>query len=83
LLAAFEAGNIAEARRIHLKLFPLCRDLLGLATNPIPVKQAMALLGRGNAELRLPLYPLDERGLASLRRSLERYGLLRGEPGIR
>jgi len=82
LLASFEAGNLAEARRIHLKLFPLCRDLLGLATNPIPVKQAMALLGRGNAELRLPLYPLDERGLASLRRSLERYGLLRGEPGI-
>lgn len=79
LLAAFGAGDMAEALRLHLKLFPLCRDLLGLATNPIPVKQAMALLGRGSAELRLPLFPLDERGVASLRRSLARYGLLRGE----
>ena len=30
----------AEARRLHPKLFPLCRDLLGLAANPIPVKTA-------------------------------------------
>jgi len=76
LLAAFAAGDIAEARRRHLQLFPLCRDLLGIATNPTPVKQAMALLGRGNAELRLPLVPLDERGLALLHLSLQRYGLL-------
>jgi 4-hydroxy-tetrahydrodipicolinate synthase len=76
MLAAFEAGDLAEARRLHLKLFPLCRDLLGLATNPIPLKAALALLGRGNGDVRLPLTPLDERSLASLRRSLERYGLL-------
>jgi 4-hydroxy-tetrahydrodipicolinate synthase len=76
MLTAFDAGDIAEARRRHLQLFPLCRDLLGLASNPIPLKQAMALLGRGNGEVRLPLYPLDERGLSSLRRALERYGLL-------
>jgi 4-hydroxy-tetrahydrodipicolinate synthase len=76
MVAAFEAGDLAEARRLHLKLFPLCRDLLGLATNPIPLKAALALLGRGNGDVRLPLTPLDERSLASLRRSLERYGLL-------
>jgi 4-hydroxy-tetrahydrodipicolinate synthase len=76
MLAAFEAGDLAEARRLHLKLFPLCRDLLGLATNPIPLKAALALLGRGNGDVRLPLTPLDERGLATLRRTLERYGLL-------
>ncbi|WP_435007212.1 4-hydroxy-tetrahydrodipicolinate synthase [Tundrisphaera lichenicola] len=73
---AFREGNIAEARRIHQKLFPLCRDLLGLASNPIPVKLALALLGRGNGELRLPLLPPDESGIAALRKSLERYGLL-------
>ena len=43
------------------RLFPLCRDLLGLAPNPIPVKTALAILGRGNGEMRLPLCPLDER----------------------
>ena len=36
LVRAFDAGNIAEAQRWHRKLFPLCRDMLGLATNPIP-----------------------------------------------
>src|SRR5438128_7640998 len=38
LVGAFEAGRIAEAQSLHRKLFPLCRDMLGVATNPIPVK---------------------------------------------
>ena len=76
LIKAFQAGDLVEARRLHLKLFPLCRDLLGIASNPIPVKLALAMLGRGNGELRLPLFPPDERGRDSLRRSLLRYGLL-------
>ncbi len=76
LIQAFQAGDLAEARRRHLKLFPLCRDLLGIASNPIPLKLALALLGRGNGELRLPLFPPDERGKAALRASLVRYGLL-------
>lgn len=76
LLDAFGRGDLAEARRRHAALFPLCRDLLSLAPNPIPVKAALALLGRGNGELRLPLCPLEERALPLLRRSLERYQLL-------
>jgi len=40
------------------------------------VKTALALLGRGNGELRLPLCPPDERGRETLRRSLARYGIL-------
>lgn len=76
MLEAFKQGDLAEARGRHASLFPLCRDLLGVATNPIPVKTAMALLGRGNGELRLPLCPPDDRGRESLRRSLVRYGLM-------
>ena len=49
MVEAFRAGRIEEARRIHARLFPLCRDLLGLAPNPIPVKAALALLGRCRA----------------------------------
>jgi 4-hydroxy-tetrahydrodipicolinate synthase len=78
LIKAFQAGDLVGARRLHLKLFPLCRDLLGVASNPIPVKLALAMLGRGNGELRLPLFPPDERGREALRRSLIRYGLLPG-----
>src|SRR5207247_2081027 len=46
LVRAFDAGRVHEAREWHRKIFPLCRDLLGVATNPIPVKAAMKLLGR-------------------------------------
>ncbi len=76
LLAAFERGDLAEARRRHAQLFPLCRDLLGLAPNPIPVKTALALLGRGTGEMRLPLCPPDDRASDALRRTLVRYGLI-------
>jgi 4-hydroxy-tetrahydrodipicolinate synthase len=78
MIDAFEAGDLAEARRRHLALFPLCRDLLGLAPNPVPVKTALSLLGRASGDLRLPMCPLDDRGGSLLRASLERYGLLRG-----
>ena len=54
-------------------------DLLGVSTNPIPVKQALAFLGRGTGELRLPMCPPDERGRLAIRRSMARYGLLPAE----
>ncbi len=44
LLSAFASGDLAGAQKWHRKLFPLCRDMLGLATNPIPIKAAMWML---------------------------------------
>jgi 4-hydroxy-tetrahydrodipicolinate synthase len=76
MLVAFEAGKISEAQRLHRKLFPLCRDLLGAATNPIPIKTAMKLLGRDSGELRLPMCPMDAAGEARLRQTLRDYGSL-------
>jgi 4-hydroxy-tetrahydrodipicolinate synthase len=76
LVRAFEAGHIAEAQRWHRKLFPLCRDMLGLATNPIPIKAAMRLLGRDTGEMRLPMTPLDPASEGKLRHTLSAYGLL-------
>jgi 4-hydroxy-tetrahydrodipicolinate synthase len=76
LLKAFKAGNMAEAQRWHFKLFTLCRDMLGIATNPIPVKIAMKMLGRDTGELRLPLTPLSEAEEIRLRKTLTAYGLL-------
>jgi 4-hydroxy-tetrahydrodipicolinate synthase len=77
LVSAFDAGRFAEALQWHRRLFSLCRDLLGVATNPIPLKAALKLLGRGNGEMRLPMTPLDEVGEARVRKSLMEYGLLR------
>ncbi len=77
LVQAFESGNIAEAQRWHHQLFPLCRDMLGLSANPIPIKAAMQMLGRDSGELRMPLVPLSPAEEAKLRATLVRYGLLK------
>ncbi len=77
LVKAFAAGKFDEALTWHRKLFPLCRDMLGVSTNPIPLKAAMKLLGRGNGEMRLPMYPLDAAGEAKVRQTLVTYGLLK------
>lgn len=79
MVDAFDAGRIAEAQAWHKKLFPLCRDLLSIASNPIPVKAAMKLLGRDSGEVRMPLVPLEGDGLEKLRRTLIAYGLLKEE----
>ncbi|MCA9145561.1 MAG: 4-hydroxy-tetrahydrodipicolinate synthase [Planctomycetaceae bacterium] len=76
LVDAFSAGDAAKARELHFKLFTLCRDMLGIATNPIPVKAALQMLGRDTGELRLPMTPLDEQGQQKLRATLVAYGLL-------
>jgi 4-hydroxy-tetrahydrodipicolinate synthase len=75
LIAAVHSGDLAEAQRWHHKLFPLCRDMLGLSTNPIPVKAAMKILGRDSGELRLPMTPLSKAEEASLNKTLAEYGL--------
>jgi len=77
LVSAWDAGKPDEALELHRKLFPLCRDMLGVATNPIPLKIAMKLLGRDTGDLRLPLCPVDAAGEARIRQTLVNYGLLR------
>lgn len=76
LVHAFQSGDLTAARDHHRKLFPLCRNLLGLATNPIPIKAAMQLLGRDTGELRLPMTPLNKSQKAELAATLTNYGLL-------
>ena len=76
MVRASLSGDCEKAREMHHKLFPLCRDMLGLATNPIPIKAAMKMLGRDTGELRLPMTPLDEAGEAKLRKTLTAYGVL-------
>jgi 4-hydroxy-tetrahydrodipicolinate synthase len=77
MVSAFDAGKIKEAQEWHRRLFPLCRDMLGVATNPIPIKTAMKLLGRDTGELRLPMCAMDAAGEARVRQTLVDYGLLR------
>ncbi len=76
MVTAFRSGDLTKAQKLHHKLFPLCRDMLGLSTNPIPVKTAMKLIGMDCGDVRLPLTALTDSELASLKTTLQRYGLL-------
>ncbi|HUT31347.1 MAG TPA: 4-hydroxy-tetrahydrodipicolinate synthase [Sedimentisphaerales bacterium] len=69
-------GDFTSALKWHKKLFALCRNLLGLATNPIPIKAAMAMLDMAPEEMRLPMTPMDESKKTTLRQTLKDYGLL-------
>ena len=59
LVKAFAEGRVEEARRLHFKLSPLFAALF-YETNPIPVKEALGLMGRIDPELRLPLCPMGQ-----------------------
>jgi len=74
---AAAAGRWDEARTWHYKQLPLARALFG-QPNPIPVKSAMALLGRCSAEMRLPLISIDphSRDGQALSDALQTLGLL-------
>jgi 4-hydroxy-tetrahydrodipicolinate synthase len=69
-------GDFTSALKWHKKLFALCRNLLGLATNPIPIKAAMAMLDMAPEEMRLPMTPMDETKKTALRQTLKDYGML-------
>ncbi|MBA3546549.1 MAG: 4-hydroxy-tetrahydrodipicolinate synthase [Nannocystis sp.] len=77
LCHAAAAGRWDEARALHYKQLPLARALFG-QPNPIPVKSAMALLGRCTAEMRLPLLSIDPqtREGQALSDALQTLGLL-------
>ena len=76
LINAYKQGDTKTSLQWHYKLFELCRNLLGLSTNPIPIKAAMSMLNRDTGELRLPMTPLDAASEVKLRQTLVKYGLL-------
>ncbi|MFQ5508722.1 MAG: 4-hydroxy-tetrahydrodipicolinate synthase [Leptospirillia bacterium] len=73
---AWERGDLAEARRLHYKSIPL-HSAMFIETSPIPVKTALALMGRIKLNLRMPLCELSEASLEQLKRVMADAGLLR------
>jgi len=69
------AGDIAGAREIHFKLLPWMRGAF-VESNPLPVKAAMAMLGRMENVLRLPLVPLSDSNAPAVRAALTAAGAL-------
>jgi 4-hydroxy-tetrahydrodipicolinate synthase len=63
---AAAAGDWKKARELHYKLLPLSEGLF-VEANPVPVKAALAMMGRIADEVRPPLYPLAEQHRDKLR----------------
>ena len=71
---SFAKGDIERAKELHYRLFPL-NSVLFVESNPIPVKAALAVMGKIGPEIRAPLYELSGENLEKLERELKSYGL--------
>jgi 4-hydroxy-tetrahydrodipicolinate synthase len=74
LVAAWSAGNVAEAQRLHQKFYPLFKDLF-IEPNPVPVKFAMSRSGKITPDVRLPLCEMADATREKLIATLEACGL--------
>jgi 4-hydroxy-tetrahydrodipicolinate synthase len=75
LVKTFAQGKVEEARRLHFQLSPLFAALF-YETNPIPVKEALGMMGKIDPELRLPLCPMAQENRDKLVRVLKDAGLI-------
>jgi 4-hydroxy-tetrahydrodipicolinate synthase len=80
MCAAALTGNVARAREINFKLFPLHQKLF-VEANPIPVKWAMTEMGLIEGGLRLPMSPLADKFHQTVREALHEAGI--ALPGLR
>ncbi len=74
LCASYLAGDVKKAMDLQLGMIDLC-DKLFIEVNPIPVKNAMNMLGMNVGNLRMPLCDLEDANAVKVRQSLIDYGL--------
>ena len=75
MVDVFAAGDLEKARTLHYRMAPLI-DVLFIETNPIPVKAALAMMGKIEYELRLPLCRMSEKNEGTLKKVMQDYGLI-------
>ncbi len=75
MVKLFMEGKTAEALEIQKKYLDL-ENAMFIDVNPIPVKEAMNLLGKDVGECRLPLIRMEEAKIEKLRSELKKAGLL-------
>ncbi len=76
MMAAIKAGDIAEARKIHFMLEELSGAMF-IDSNPVPVKTALAMMGKITEEFRLPLCRMSKENKTKLKNVLKKYKLVR------
>ncbi len=75
MIDAYEAGDVINARTLHRKMVPLI-DALFVETNPVPVKAALAMMGKISYDVRLPLCKMSDSNYEKLKSAMKRYGLI-------
>ena len=75
LVRAMNAGDLAGAEAIHKQYEPLMSTLMGIDTNPVPIKAAVSLMGMCEQEIRLPLVTLTEGNMTTVKGLLEQFKL--------
>lgn len=75
ICAKYFAGDVEGARDMQLEALDLCHALF-CEVNPIPVKEAMNLLGWAAGPLRRPLSPMEDANKAKLVKAMKEYGIL-------
>ena len=68
-------GDFKESARLQIKYLDMCNTLF-CDVNPIPVKEALNLMGFEAGECRMPLYPLNEKNRQRLVNCMKKYGLI-------
>ncbi len=69
-------GKTDESRELFMKYFELTKAVVSVDSNPVGIKTVLALRGQVTEEFRLPLVPASSEAKESLRKQLDRYGLL-------
>ena len=69
-------NNFAEASKLQIKYLDLINNLF-VEVNPIPVKEAMNLIGVNVGGCRMPLYPMSDENREKLKASLAKHGLIK------
>ena len=75
MVMKFLEGDLKEAARLQLEAVPLINALF-CEVNPIPVKEAMNMMGMNVAPLRMPLCEMEESNKEILKKAMKDYGLL-------
>ena len=76
IAASALAGDFEQSRKLQIEYLELCNALF-MDVNPIPVKQAMNIMGFDAGPLRMPLCEMNEANTAKLKAVMEKYGLIK------
>jgi 4-hydroxy-tetrahydrodipicolinate synthase len=76
MINLYHSGKINEAREIHFQTLPIVQSLF-IETNPVPVKEALTMMGLPSGKLRLPLVPLRPENRETLRNVMMQFGFLK------